>query len=144
MERERDDEALRQRAQKGVAQLTRLQRAVNADVASLHANPVGETVYNVRKQQGLTERGPMRQLSPAGYQRRHGGKEDVSAGKALGARRRNLVEEATAITASGKVRRRHQGGGSGRTTVDGRAAKRVRRKGPDRVNAVRQSEAGVR
>ena len=116
------------------AQLTRLQRTVNADVASLHATPVAETVYNVRKQQGLTETSPMRQLSPAGYQRRHGEKEDVSTGEALGARRRNLVEEVTAITASGKCRRRHQGGGSGRSTVDGRAAKRVRREGPGPVN----------
>ena len=32
------------------AQLTRLQRTVNADVASLHANPVAETVDNARKQ----------------------------------------------------------------------------------------------
>src|ERR1019366_3019042 len=47
------------------AQLTRLQRAVNADVASLHANPVAETVDNVRKQQELTETSPMRRLSPA-------------------------------------------------------------------------------
>src|ERR1035437_3696969 len=119
---------------KEYAQLTRLQRAVNADVASLHANPVAETVDNVRKQQGLTETSPMRQHSPAGYQRRHGEKEDVSTGEALGARRRNLVEEATAITASGKCRSRHQGDGSGRTTVDGRAAKRVWREGPGPVN----------
>jgi hypothetical protein len=111
---------------KEYAQLTRLQRAVNADVASLHANPEAETVDNVRKQQEPIETSPMRRLSPAGYQRRHGEKENVATGEALGVRRRNLVEEATAITASGKCRRRHQGGGSGRTTVDGRAAKRVR------------------
>ena len=119
---------------KEYAQLTRLQRAVNADVASLHANPVAETVDNARKQQELTETSPMRRLSPAGYQRRHGGKEDVSTGEALGARRRNPAEEATAITASGKCRSRHQGGGSGRTTDDGRAAKRVRREGPEPVS----------
>jgi len=119
---------------KEYAQLTRLQRAVNADVASLHANPEAETVYNVRKQQEPTETSPMRRLSPAGYQRRHGEKEDVSTGEALGVRRRNLVEEATAITASGKCRRRRQGDGSGRSTVDGRAAKRVRREGPGPVN----------
>jgi hypothetical protein len=107
---------------------------VNADVASLHANPEAETVYNVRKQQEPTETSPMRRLSPAGYQRRHGEKEDVSTGEALGVGRRNLVEEATAITASGKCRRRRQGGGSGRSTVDGRAAKRVRREGPEPVS----------
>ena len=119
---------------KECAQRTRLQCAVNADVASLHEFPVAETVDNARKQQELAEMSPRRQLSPAGYQRRHGGKEDVSTGEALGARRRNPAEEATAITASGKCRSRHQGDGSGRTTVDGRAAKRVRREGPGPVN----------
>jgi len=98
---------------KECAQRTRLQRAVNADVASLHAFPVAETVYNVRKQQGLAETSPTRQLSPAGYQRRHGVKDDVETGEALGARRRKLVEERPAITARGKCWPRHQGGGSG-------------------------------
>jgi hypothetical protein len=98
---------------KEYAQLTRLQRAVNVDVASLHENPGAETVDNMRKQQEPIETSPMRRLSPAGYQRRHGEKESVTTGEALGARRRNLVEEATAITASGKCRRRRQGGGSG-------------------------------
>jgi hypothetical protein len=115
---------------KECAQRTRLQRAVNADVASLHESPVAETVYNARKQQGLAETSPIRQLSPAGYQRRHGVKDDVETGEALGARRRNLAEEMPAITVSGKCRHRHQGGGSGRSTVDGRAAKRARREGP--------------
>jgi hypothetical protein len=119
---------------KEYAQLTRLQRAVNVDVASSHENPEAETVYNARKQQEPIEMSPIRRLSPAGYQRRHGEKENVETGEALGARRRNLAEEATAITASGKCRRRRQGGGSGRTTVDGRAAKRVRRKGPGPVS----------
>ena len=118
---------------KEYAQLTRLQRAVNADVASSHENPEAETVYNVRKQQEPIETSPMRRLSPAGYQRRHGEKENVATGEALGARQRNLAEEATAITVSGKCRRRRQGGGSGRTTVDGRAAKRARREGPGPV-----------
>ena len=54
---------------KAHAQHTRLQRAVNADVASLHATPVAETVDNVRRQQGLAERSPRRQPSPAGSQR---------------------------------------------------------------------------
>ena len=107
---------------------------VNADVASLHDFPVAETVYNVRKQQGLAETSPTRQLSPAGYQRRHGVKDDVETGEAFGARRRNLVEEMPAITVSGKCWHRHQGGGSGRSTVDGRAAKRARREGPGPVS----------
>ena len=119
---------------KECAQRTRLQRAVNADVASLHESPVAETVDNARKQQGLTETSPIRQLSPAGYQRRHGVKEDVETGEALDARRRKLVEEMAAITVSGKCRHRHQGGGSGSNTVDGRAAKRARREGPGPVS----------
>jgi hypothetical protein len=115
------------------AQLTRLQRTVNADVASLHVHPVAEAVYNVRRQQELTETSPMRRLSPAGYQRRHGGKENGSTGEALGARWRNPTEEVTAITVSGKCSSRHQGGGSGRNTVDG-CAKRPRREGPGPVS----------
>ena len=39
--------------------------------ASLHESPVAETVDNARKQQGLAQTSPIRQLSPAGYQRRH-------------------------------------------------------------------------
>jgi hypothetical protein len=119
---------------KEYTQLTRLQRTVNADVASSHQSPVAETVENVRKQQELTETSPMRRLSPAGYQRRHGGKEDMSTGEALDARWRNSTEEATAITVSGKCRNRHQGDGSGHSTVDGRAAKRARREGPGPVS----------
>ncbi len=119
---------------KEYARRTRLQRTVNADVASLHESPVAETVDNARKQQGLAETSPMRQLSPAGYQRRHGVKEDVETGEALGARRRNLVEEMPAITLSGKCGHRRQGDGSGRSTGDGRAAKRARREGPGPVS----------
>jgi hypothetical protein len=107
---------------------------VNADVASLHESPVAETVDNARKQQGLAETSPMRQLSPAGYQRRHGVKDDVETGETLGARRRNLAGEMPAITVSGKCWYRHQGDGSGRSTVDGRAAKRARREGPGPVS----------
>jgi hypothetical protein len=59
---------------------------VNADVASSHENPEAETVYNVRKQQEPIETSPLRRLSPTGSQRRHGEKEDVSTGEALGAR----------------------------------------------------------
>src|SRR5450432_3867883 len=119
---------------KECAQRTRLQRTVNADVASLHESPVAETVYNARKQQGRAETSPIRQLSPAGYQRRHGVKDGVETGETLGARRRNLVEEMPAITVSGKCGHRHQGDGSGRSTGDGCAAKRARREGPGPVS----------
>jgi Transposase DDE domain len=115
-------------------QRTRLQRAVNAEVASLHAPPVAETVDNARRQQGVGEMSPRRQPSPAGYQRRHGTKENVSTGEVRGARRGKLVEEASPITVSGKGRRRHPGGGSGRSTVDGGAANRARREGPGPVS----------
>ena len=105
MERKQDGEALRQHAQKGACATHQVATySENADVASLPATPGAETFYNARKQQELTETSPMRQPSPAGYQRRHGGKENVSTGEALGARRRNPAAEATAITASGKCR----------------------------------------
>jgi len=112
----------------------RPQRAVNADVASLHANPVAETVDNARRQQGSFGTSPIRRPSPAGYQRWHGTTDYVSTGETLGVRRRNLVEEAVPITASGKWERRHQGGGLGCSTADRCAAKRTRRKGPRPVN----------
>jgi len=63
---------------------------------------VAETVDNVRKQKGLAETSPTRRLSPAGYQRRHGVKEDVETGETFGARRRKLVEEMTAIGVDGQ------------------------------------------
>jgi hypothetical protein len=107
---------------------------VNADVASLHESPVAETVDNARKQQGLAETSPMRQLSPAGYQRRHGVKDDVETGETLGVRRRKLAGEMPAITSNGKCWHRHQGDGSGRSTEDGSAAKRARREGPGPVS----------
>jgi hypothetical protein len=126
-------------------QSTRLQRAVNAGVASLHVIPVAETVYNVRRQQGPFETSLIRRPSPAGYQRRHGTKEDVSTGEARGARRGKLAEEASSITVSGKWRRRRPGDGSGRSTVDRRAAKRAWREGPGPVSTPSvQGEAGVR
>jgi hypothetical protein len=114
------------------AQRTRLQRTVNVEVASLHVIPVAETVYNARRQQGLDERSPMRQPSPAGYQRRHGVKDSVSTGETRGVRWGKPTEEALPITVSGKWRRRHPGGGSGRSTYDGRAANAPGGKGPDR------------
>jgi hypothetical protein len=116
-------------------QSTRLQRAVNVEVASLHAIPVAETVYNGRRQQGPLETSLTRRLSPAGYQRRQGTKEDGSTGEARGARRGKLAEEASPITVSGKGRRRRPGGGSGRSTGDRRATKRAWREGPGPVSA---------
>jgi hypothetical protein len=116
------------------AQRTRLQRTVNVEVASLHVIPVAETVYNARRQQGLDEMSPMRQPSPAGYQRRHGVKDGVSTGETRGVRWGKPTEEASPITVSGKWWRRHPGGGSGRSTYDGRAAKRARREGPGPVS----------
>ncbi|ALL11829.1 hypothetical protein COJ94_19845 [Bacillus cereus] len=59
---------------------------MNVDVASLHAIPVAETVDNVRKQQELIEMSLERQFSPAGYQRRHGEKDNVETGEALDTR----------------------------------------------------------
>jgi hypothetical protein len=106
---------------------------------------VAETVYNARRQQGPVETSPTRRPSPAGYQRRHDAKDYVATGEALGARRRKPVEEVSPITVSGKGRRRHQGGGSGRSTDDRRAAKRARREGPGPVGMTFvQGEVGVR
>ena len=68
------------------------QRTVNVEVASLYENPVAETVDHVRRQQGLTEKGQMRQFLPAGYQRWHVVKGYMETGKALDTRRRNIAE----------------------------------------------------
>jgi len=76
-----------------------------------------------------------RYLSPAGYQRRHGAKGHAETGEALGARRRNLGEEAQPITVSGKWRGRRQGDGSGCSTVDPCAAKHMGREGPGPVGS---------
>lgn len=123
----------------------RPQREVNAEVASLHASLVAETVDNERRQQGPTETSLIRRFSPAGYQRWHEAKGYVETGEALVARRRNLAEEAGPITVSGKWTGRRQGGGLGRSTVDRGAAKRAGRKGPRPMNApCGCSEAGTR
>ena len=107
--------------------------------------PVAETVDNARKQQGPAEMSPIRRSSPAGYQRRHDAKDYRSTGEALGTRRRKPVEESNPITASGKGGGRYQGGGSGRSTEDRRAAKRARREGPGPVGILYgQGEVGVR
>jgi len=106
---------------------------------------VAETVDNARRQQGPCETSLTRRSSPAGYQRWHGVKDYVSTGEALGTRRRKPVEEASPITVSGKWAGRRQGGGSDRTTVDRRAAKRARREGSGPVGSplleVRQGDA---
>jgi len=112
----------------------RPQRTVNVEVASLHANPVAETVDNVRRQQEPFEMSPKRRFSPAGYQRRHAARDYVSTGEALGTRQGNLVEEALPITVSGKWESRCQGGGLGCSTVDRCAAKHTGRKGPRPVS----------
>ena len=91
MARKQDGGASDNILRKEYAQHTRLQRAVNADVASSHANPVAETVHNAKATRGDR-------------------------------------------TVSGKCRHRHQGDGSGRSTVEGRAAKRARREGPGPVS----------
>ena len=109
-------------------QKLRLQRAVNAEVASSHANPVVETVYNERRQQVLNEKSPMRKCSPAGYQRRHEKKDYVSTGEVLDAWRRKIVEEIRPITLMGKWMNRHQDGGLDCSTDDRYAAKHIRRK----------------
>jgi hypothetical protein len=116
-------------------QNTRLQHNVNVHVASLliKIRWLRWSRYSESNKSRI-ETSPIRRLSPAGYQRRHGVKDGVSTGEALDVRQGKLVEEMTAITASGKCRRRHQGGGSGRNTVDGRALKRVRREGPGPVS----------
>jgi hypothetical protein len=107
--------------------------------------PVAETVDNARRQQGPIEMSPRRRPSPAGYQRRHDAKDYVATGETLGTRRGKPVEEVSPITVSGKGRRRYQGGGSGRTTADRRAAKRAGREGPGPVGMTFvQSEVGVR
>jgi hypothetical protein len=47
-------------------QRIRLQRTVNADVASLHATPVAEPLHNVRRQQGKVERSLQRPVLTGG------------------------------------------------------------------------------
>jgi len=102
-------------------------------------------VQRARRQQGLIEKGLMRQFSPAGYQRWHVVKGYVETGEAPDTRRRNIVEEANPITLNGKWMSRYQGGGLGCSTDDRRAAKRAGRKGPRLMSIPYvQREAGVR
>jgi len=114
-------------------QRSRLQRAVNADVASSHATPVAEPVYYVRRQQGPSERSLPRRSSPAGSQRRHGAKGERATGEVRGVRRRKLAAEAWPITVRGKWPGWLPDGGSGCSTGELRAAKRAGREGPGPV-----------
>ena len=143
--RKQDGGALRQHTRKEYARSIRLQRAVNADVASSHDQPVAETVDNARRQQG-----PTKGVRSGGPHRR-GISGDMMRTTACQLERpstpgeRNPAEETLPITASGKWKGRRQGVGSGHTTADGRAAKRVRRDGPGPMrSSVCPSEARVR
>ena len=92
MAREQDGGALRQHTLKGGCakhQVVTSERGCSL----VTRNPVAETVDNVRRQQEPSSRSPMRRFSPAGYQRRHGVKEDVETGETLDVRRGKLVEE---------------------------------------------------
>jgi len=98
----------------GAMQNTRSQHNVNVHVASLLIK-VRWLRWSCHSESNKSriETSPKRRLSPAGYQRRHGVKDGVSTGEALDVRQGKLAEEMTAITVSGKCRRRHQGVGSG-------------------------------
>ena len=116
--RKQDGGALRQHARKECARSIRLQRTVNADVASLHVlYPVAETVDNARRQQGPTK--GVRSGGP----RRRGISGDMMRTTACQLERpstpggRNPAEETLPITVSGKWKRRRQGVGSGQTVL---------------------------
>jgi Transposase DDE domain len=132
--RKQDGGALRQHARKECARSIRLQRTVNADVASLHVlYPVAETVDNARRQQG-----PTKGVRSGGPHRR-GISGDMMRTTACQLERpstpgrRNPAEEALAITVSGKWKRRRQGVGSGQTVpLMGVQQNAPGGKGPDR------------
>jgi hypothetical protein len=116
--RKQDGGALRQHARKECARSIRLQRTVNADVASLHVlYPVAETVDNARRQQG-----PTKGVRSGGPHRR-GISGDMMRTTACQLERpstpggRNPAEETLPITVSGKWKRRRQGVGSGQTVL---------------------------
>ena len=113
-----DGGALRQHARKECARSIRLQRTVNADVASLHVlYPVAETVDNARRQQGSTK--GVRSGGP----HRRGISGDMMRTTACQLERpstpgrRNPAEETLPITVSGKWKGRRQGVGSGQTVL---------------------------
>ena len=116
--RKQDGGALRQHARKECARSIRLQRTVNAYVASLHVlYPVAETVDNARRQQGPTK--GVRSGGP----RRRGISGDMMRTTACQLERpstpggRNPAEETLPITVSGKWKSRRQGVGSGQTVL---------------------------
>ena len=116
--RKQDGGALRQHARKECARSIRLQRTVNADVASLHVlYPVAETVDNARRQQGSTK--GVRSGGP----HRRGISGDMMRTTACQLERpstpgrRNPAEETLPITVSGKWKGRRQGVGSGQTVL---------------------------
>ena len=116
--RKQDGGALRQHARKECARSIRLQRTVNAYVASLHVlYPVAETVDNARRQQGSTK--GVRSGGP----HRRGISGDMMRTTACQLERpstpggRNPAEETLPITVSGKWKGRRQGVGSGQTVL---------------------------
>ena len=118
MARKQDGGALRQHARKECARSIRLQRTVNAYVASLHVlYPVAETVDNARRQQGSTK--GVRSGGP----HRRGISGDMMRTTACQLERpstpggRNPAEETLPITVSGKWKGRRQGVGSGQTVL---------------------------
>ena len=143
--RKQGGKALRQHSLKGGCATYQVVTYSERRCSLVTRNPVAETVDNARRQQETTVMGHIRCFSPAGYQRRHGTKDYAETGEALDARRRNLDEEFRPITLMGKWREWRQGGGSGCTTVDLRAAKHAGREGPGPVVIpFWQSEARVR
>jgi len=130
-ERKRYGGALRQHSWKGGWATFQVVTCSERRGSLVTRYPVAETVDNARRQQGPVVKGHRPWLSPAGYQRRHGTKGNAETGEALGTHRRKLGEEARPITVSGKWLGWYQGGGSGCSTVDPRAAKHAGREGPE-------------
>jgi len=82
-------------SERSMPQRTSCQRAVNADVVLVYnETPVAETVDNVRKHARCwRDNESDTAASPRGISGDMAVKDDVETGEALGARRRNLVEE---------------------------------------------------
>jgi hypothetical protein len=132
--REQDGEALRHHSLKGGCATYQVVTCSERRRSLVTCIPVAETVDHARRQQEIAETGHIRYFPPAGYQRRHGMKDYAETGETLDVRRRNLDEELRPITMNGKWPGRRQGGGSGCSTVDLRAAKRAGREGPGPVD----------
>ena len=134
VEQKQDGKALRQHLLKGGCATLQVVTCSERRSSLVTRNPMAETVDNVRRQQEITGRSQRRYLSSAGYQRRHEAKDYAETGEALDGRRRNLDEEFLPITLKGKWQEWRQGGGSGCSTADLRAAKRAGREGPGPVD----------